>query len=140
WDVAREDWRTFRVDRIDGEVKRREPFSARPLPDGDLATYVRRSLDDRGSAHTARVLIHAPLERLRARIPAGAGRLERVSANRTRFVSGAHSLELLALHVALLGEDFVIEDPPELAETARALSARLARAARAKRGRAARST
>jgi len=130
WDETREDWRTFRVDRIEGDVKLRGPFSPRPLPEGDLARYVARSFTEHAYTHVARVIFHAPIERLRSRIAPTVGRLEPVDANRCRLVSGAHTLEVLALHVALLGEDFVIEEPPELVETARALSKRLAHAAK----------
>jgi predicted DNA-binding transcriptional regulator YafY len=133
WDETREDWRTFRVDRIEGDVKLRGPFSPRPLPEGDLARYVARSFTEHAYTHVARVIFHAPIERLRSRIAPTVGRLEPVDANRCRLVSGAHTLEVLALHVALLGEDFVIEEPPELVETARALSKRLAHAAGTKR-------
>jgi len=136
WDETREDWRTFRVDRIEGDVTLRGAFSPRPLPEGDLARYVARSFTEHAYTHVARVIFLAPIERLRSRIPPTVGRLEPVSASRCRLISGAYTLEVLALHVALLGEEFVIEEPPELVKTVRALSKRLARAAGAngKRG------
>lgn len=132
WDEAREDWRTFRLDRIDGDVKLRGAFTPRPLPEGNLAKYVARSFTEHVYTHTARVLFHAPIERLRPRVSPAVGRLEHVSANRCRLISGAHTLDVLAIHLAILGETFVIEDPPELVEAALEISKRLAHAARRK--------
>jgi hypothetical protein len=115
------------------------------VPHGDVATYLARSLSERVTTYQARVLFHAPIERVRPRIPPAVGRLERVDATRCRLESRAHSLESLLLHLTLLGEEFEIDDPPELIEAARALSERLARAvkrparARARRGAVARS-
>src|SRR5579872_2049210 len=44
WDVGRQDWRTFRVDRIEGKLKTSTHFKPRKPPEGDFATYVSKSL------------------------------------------------------------------------------------------------
>ena len=41
WDLDRQDWRTFRVDRITPRIPNGPRFSPRDLPNPDLATFVR---------------------------------------------------------------------------------------------------
>ncbi len=45
-----------------------------------------------------------------------------------RFRTGDDDLSWLALRIAMIGVDFEVEEPPELLEQLRTLSARLARA------------
>ncbi|MEM7158208.1 MAG: YafY family protein [Myxococcota bacterium] len=129
YDLEREDWRTFRVDRVDGKAVVGERFRPRPLPDGDVAAFVSRSIGPGTYAHQARVLIHAPLEHVAAKLHPSAGELTAVSKRRCLLESGANSLPGLALYVASLGEDFTVQSPPQLAEEVTALAERLSRAA-----------
>ncbi len=49
WDTEREDWRTFRVDRMRPRTPTGPRFTPRPLPgDGDLASYVARGVSSAG--------------------------------------------------------------------------------------------
>lgn len=127
FDEDRDDWRTFRLDRIEGAVSLGGRFTPRELPEGDVASYVSRSVSSRAYRHRARVLIHAPLDQVRARVPPLAGYLRRVDANRCRLESGADSLSSLAVYVAALGEEFEVEDPPELRRELDELAARIRR-------------
>jgi len=43
YDIDRSDWRTFRLDRMHQPRPARTPFTARPLPAGDLREHVRAS-------------------------------------------------------------------------------------------------
>jgi predicted DNA-binding transcriptional regulator YafY len=45
WDADRQDWRTFRVDRITPRAPTGPRFAARQPPGGDAAAFVARSLD-----------------------------------------------------------------------------------------------
>lgn len=130
WDDDREDWRTFRVDRIEGDVANGQRFVPRDVPEGDVATYVSRSVTLQPSKHRARVLFHASRSRIRERAPSLAGDLRAVGADQCRLETRAHSLEALAAHLALVGEDFEIEGPPELFDHVRKLGNRLRRATR----------
>ncbi|MFT3767616.1 MAG: YafY family protein [Minicystis sp.] len=129
WDLVRSDWRTFRVDRVAGKVTTGAPFVARPIPDGDLAAYVSRSVSTEAYTHRARVILDAPLAALAPRISPLAGRLERIDDQRCLLESGAQSLGSLALYIAQLGVDFEVIEPPELAAELHTLAARLTRAA-----------
>lgn len=129
WDVAREDWRTFRVDRITGEVNKGAPFSPRPPPEaGDLRKYVARSVSTAGYARQARVLLHAPLEEVAQHISPAAGLLEPIDDKRCSLLTGAPSLDALVLWITMLGVDFEVVEPPELVNHIRLLRARLGRA------------
>ena len=129
FDLTRDDWRTFRIDRIGGRATTRERFLPRDVPGGDIAAYVSRSVGSRAHTFQARVLIHAPLERVAARVPPLAGHLTAVSKRRCLLESGADSLRGLAWHLASVGEEFEVQTPPELAEQIAELAGRLSRAA-----------
>jgi predicted DNA-binding transcriptional regulator YafY len=130
WDRGREDWRTFRADRIDGCPAAGLRFTPRKPPDNDLAAYVSRSLAYAPYPYRARVLLHAPLETMTGRIPPSAGTLARAGAKRCTLDLGAKSLDRIAVYLALAGVDFEVQDPPELREHMRVLASRFTRAAK----------
>jgi predicted DNA-binding transcriptional regulator YafY len=130
WDVRREDFRTFRVDRITSDVSSGRRFLPRPLPDGDLASYVSRSVSVQPYTYQARIVLHATLDAMAERISPMTGRLKRLDAERCLLETGAHSLGGLGLHLAMLGVDFEVQEPVELTEQLRVLAGRLARASK----------
>lgn len=140
WDDAREDWRTFRVDRIEGDVELGRRFTPRKVPGGDIAAFVSRSVSTSPYPVRARVVFHAPAATIAERVPPLAGFLRPRGKDRCVLESGAHSLDMLAVQLALVGADFDIEEPPELVEKARELAGRLRRATRGKAARDARKT
>lgn len=135
FDEDRNDWRTFRLDRIEGAVSLGARFTARELPQGDVAAFVSQSVSSHPYPYRARVLVHAPLDQVRASVPPLAGYLTRVDAKRCRLECGAASLSLLAVYVAALGDEFEVEDPPELRRELDALAARIRRSTRRQRTR-----
>ena len=74
WDRVRNDWRTFRIDRIVGDPQVGAHFAPRASPDGgDLKGYVSRSISAPHQAEQARVVLHAPYAVMSRRIPPSAG-------------------------------------------------------------------
>jgi predicted DNA-binding transcriptional regulator YafY len=128
WDKRREAWRTFRLDRI-ASIASGPTFTPRSAPDEDVAAYVTRSVSVAPFAQRACVVLHAPLEAMRERIPPSAGQLEALEGGRCRFHTASHTLESMALWLGMLAVDFEVEQPSELREHLRRVSARLARAA-----------
>ncbi|WP_155341061.1 helix-turn-helix transcriptional regulator [Acrocarpospora corrugata] len=129
WDLGRQGWRTFRIDRIVpplGRIGAR--FTPRPLPREDSAAYVSESISSAPYTYQARVLFHAPVEEVAPRTSPAAGRLEAVDAHSCVFHAGSNSLREFAVHVAAKGFDFDVLDPPELVPVLRELSDRLRRA------------
>jgi predicted DNA-binding transcriptional regulator YafY len=131
WDRGREDFRTFRLDRVVLPIARKQAFTPRPVPDDDLTGYVRRSVTVAPYAHRVRVRLLAPLHEARARIPASYGLLSPVDDTTCRFETGGRSLEVVAAWVAMLGFEFVVEEPAELNERMRTMAQRLLRSSEA---------
>jgi predicted DNA-binding transcriptional regulator YafY len=73
WDIGRKDWRTFRIDRIEGKLKTSTRFKARQPPEGDFAAFVSKSLVYAPYPYRARVTLHAPVETVAKRVPPSAG-------------------------------------------------------------------
>jgi len=128
WDVQRDAFRTFRVDRMAPEVTTGRRFLPKPIPGGDVATYVSRSVSTTGYAYQAKIVLHAPLQAMAQRIPPTAGQLKHIDAEHCLLETGAHSLEGIAIHMALLGVDFEVQEPPELIEHLKVIAGRLRRA------------
>jgi predicted DNA-binding transcriptional regulator YafY len=127
YDLEREDWRSFRVDRMTDVSAATWRFRPRAAP--DAATYVQESVASRVYPHQARFLVHAAADAVRAQIPASAAVVRPRGAKRCEVRSGAGSLDFVLLHVVLLGHDFEVLDPPELKDRCRALADRLVSAA-----------
>jgi len=130
WDAGRQDWRTFRLDRILDPQPTGERFTPRRLPLGDIAAYMRHALQISPFLHHACVLVHAPLPALEGQLSWVGGIPEAVGPDRTRIQTAANSLDALAVWLGCLGHDFEVESPPELGEHLERVAARLARVAR----------
>ncbi|MEZ4222003.1 MAG: YafY family protein [Polyangiaceae bacterium] len=138
WDQGREDWRTFRLDRVQGAVQGGTGFTPREIPGGDAARFVARSISPEAYPLQVRVLFFAAKERVARRVPPGAGRVEAVddahcllsTGARVRDGSDSRELEFLAMHIANIGEDFEVLEPRQLARAVEALGKRLQRAAK----------
>jgi predicted DNA-binding transcriptional regulator YafY len=128
WDTGRKDWRTFRVDRIEGKLKTSVRFKPRKPPEGDFAKFVSKSLSYVALPHRARVTLFAPVESVAKRVPASAGVLEAIDEHSCMLHTGAHSLEGITIHLSMLGVDFLVHEPPELVSYMRELAQRLGRA------------
>lgn len=128
WDIGRQDWRTFRVDRIEGKLKTSTRFKPRKPPEGDFAAFVSKSLASVPYPYRARVTLHAPVDALAKRVPPSAGILEAIDERSCTLHTGSHSLEGITIHLSLLGVDFQVHEPPELIDYIRRLADRLRRA------------
>jgi predicted DNA-binding transcriptional regulator YafY len=130
WDRGRDAWRTFRVDRLAGPASTGVRFRPRPVPAKDAAAYVEQSITAAPSRFEALVTLHVGAEEIASRVPAHWGAVEPIDAHSCRFRTGDDDLTWLALRIAMLGVDFEVREPPELAEQLRTLAERLGRAAR----------
>jgi hypothetical protein len=72
--------------------------------------------------------VDAPAGEVLARINPTVGVVETVDDHRCVLVTGADSLEIVAVWIGMLGLDFHMTDPPELIEHVRALADRYRRA------------
>jgi predicted DNA-binding transcriptional regulator YafY len=129
WDRRREDWRTFRVDRLSRPAATGSRFAPRTLPAEDAAAYVQQGLAGAGSRYEARVTVHASADDIAARLPWVAGALEPIDGDRCEYRTADDDLEWLALRIAMLGVDADVHEPPELVAQLKLLAGRLRRAA-----------
>ena len=130
WDRRREDWRTFRVDRMERPASTGVGVTPRELPAKDAAAYVEQSITASPNRFEARVTLHAGADEIAGRVPAHWGTIKPVDTNTCEYRTGDDDLGWLAVRVAMLGVDFEVHEPPELVEHMRALAERLKRAAR----------
>jgi predicted DNA-binding transcriptional regulator YafY len=130
WDRGREDWRTFRIDRLLKPAPTGARFAPRKLPAKDAAAFVQQHIAGRPNRFEARVTLLASAEEMTARVPAYWGTFVSIDAHTCEYKAGDDNLGWLALRIAMLGVDFEVHEPPELIEHLRVLSDRLSRAAR----------
>ena len=127
WDVDRNDWRVFRLDRIGDPLSRGPRFRPRTPPD-DAATYVAKSISSSPYSHTARVLLHASEAEVSQRISPLVGVVTALDDGTCELRTGAHGWETLAIHLAFLGFEFTVLEPKELVGYLRDLGDRIGRA------------
>ena len=129
WDRGREDWRTFRVDRLTRPAPTGGRFTPRPLPARDAATYVEQSITGAPHRYEATVTLHLPADEVAGQIPKHWGTIEARDDRSCVFRTGDDDLGWLAVRIAMLGVECEVDEPPELAEHLRSLADRLKRAA-----------
>lgn len=125
WDLDRDDWRTFRLDRMRDVVATTWRFRPREHP--DPVGHVQRAVTEAPYRIRSRVRLHAPAERVRELVPPQVGRVEEDADGWCILVAGAQDPDVVVLHIALLGLEAELLEPPELRDAAARLSRRLAR-------------
>lgn len=113
FDLDRDDWRSFRLDRISALAPTSLRFTPRAAP--DAAAYVRNAVTRGSYRHVARVRLDAPADEVAERIPAAAATVTALGPDRCEVVTGADQLDWIALHLALIGAPVEVVEPPELA-------------------------
>jgi len=130
WDVQRDDWRTFRVDRLSQFFGTRLRFEARDLPAETAADFVAVAHGMLRVRLTATVLLRMPFAAMREHFGSWAGAAEAVDAETTAWPIGGRTLEELfaALSYVPPGIAFEVTGNDDLKAMAREVGARLARA------------
>ena len=130
WDCDRDDWRTFRVDRLERAAPAGARFELRTLPGGaDAAAYVAANLRQAPSRHNARITLHGPPAELIERWPWLRDSITPLGEDRSEYRTSDDSLDWLAMRVGMIGVEFEVHEPPELVDALRALAGRVGRAA-----------
>ncbi|MEU2593708.1 WYL domain-containing protein, partial [Streptomyces albidoflavus] len=121
WDLDREDWRTFRVDRLTPRTPTGPRFTPRALPGGDVTAYVATRF--RGAHHPdgtpawpcrGEVVLHLPATEIAGYVHDGL--VEELSPDRGRLTLGSWSWPSLAALIGRFDVDFEIVGPAELVE------------------------
>ena len=127
FDVDRDDWRTFRLDRMSEVGATTWVFRQREAP--DAKEFVARSVNQAPYRHVARVRYAAPADEVARHVGPAAASVEPVDDRSCVLVAGADHLEQLAVHLVGIGIDCEVLEPPELLDAMHALAGRLTLAA-----------
>ena len=126
WDQDREDWRTFRVDRVQQVAAVGSQFIPRKFP-GDIVAYVSQSIRYTAYTHRVRLKLVGAYDVLRKRVPNWCGQLERLDDEHCSLNMGADSPEMLVTLMVMTGMEFEMLDSHELKPDIRRIVERLAR-------------
>ncbi|PWK86503.1 putative DNA-binding transcriptional regulator YafY [Lentzea atacamensis] len=125
WDLSKEDWRTFRVDRITTEPTLAARCAPRRPPAESLGEFVSRQVSSNVYTYQAVLTIHAPLETVAERTSPMSASLEPIDDSSCRMITGADTPDRILWHLMFLGFEFDVHEPPELRDYARTLINRL---------------
>nr|WP_051551622.1 YafY family protein [Nocardioides sp. URHA0020] len=126
YDRDRQDWRSFRVDRISDPVATGQRFRPRELPAEDAPTFVRAGIKSVGQRYVVRVRMAATAEAVEEYVgrwatiePDGPGCLMTMRTD---------TLDWPLMVLAHLDAEFTVEGPPELVDRVARAGERFARA------------
>jgi predicted DNA-binding transcriptional regulator YafY len=126
FDLDRDDWRTFRIDRIRGRLQPGGRGRRRAVPGGDPAAYVQKQIRRTGEAGapSGQVRVQAPPEALRRRIPGRYASIEPDGDGGSVVTTRGPWSRQFLVWMSLLDEPFQVVGPPELVAAARSAAAR----------------
>ncbi|GAB3458344.1 YafY family protein [Streptomonospora sediminis] len=123
FDPGRGDWRTFRVDRMDGPAPARRHFTPRPLPGAGAADMLARSFAEASYRHTAHLVVGLSAEQVRSGLFAAVpGEITDTQPGRCTVRLSADSPELVVQFVAAIA---ALGAPVELARVPEEIATRL---------------
>jgi predicted DNA-binding transcriptional regulator YafY len=127
FDLNRDDWRSFRIDRLRDPETTAIRFRPRELPGGDAAAFVRAGIENMPAAYTVEVIINASVDAVRTALGPW-GTVEQVDGDRSRLLMTIDSLDWPAFAVGAVHADFEVVGPPEFVEHLREWGERFTRA------------
>jgi predicted DNA-binding transcriptional regulator YafY len=130
YDRDREDWRSLRLDRMADVRAVGSTFTAREAP--DAAAYIRRSISASPYRYVARVRFSSPYDVVAQHFSPSSATVQADGADACVVTAGGDDAERIALYLAMVGADFEVLDPPEVADAVSVVAERLRRAAGAK--------
>ena len=125
YDLERDDWRTFRLDRLTKSFATGARFVPRELPGGDAAEFVRAAINP--PRFDAVITTHAPAKTMKKWLRDD-GTVEPIDARSCRVRFSADSVEWSAVWIGMWGVDFEVHEPPELVDQVQQLHERFGRA------------
>src|SRR4051812_9878919 len=127
YDVDRDAWRTFRLDRLTAVEPTTWRFRERAHD--DPAAFVQRGVASAADRFQARVVVHAPIAEVAERTSVGSVVLSALDGTSTLLEAGGETLFGLAFHLSHLGWEFEVQEPAELRVALAEMGARALRAA-----------
>ena len=127
FDRDRQDWRSFRVDRITDPSQSGSRFRPRALPAADALTFVQAGIQQMPQRYAVRVRVAADARTV-ARAVGQWGTVSPIDDG-CLLEMNVDSLEWPVMVLAQVGADFVVESPPELTEAVTRVAATFVRSA-----------
>ena len=127
YDLDRQDWRSFRLDRLADPAPTGARFRPRELPGGDAAAFLKDSLASMPTRYDVLVRIRAPAERVR-RVVGRWGTVDDGDGSACTLAMSVDSLDWPVMVLGSLGAEFAVIRPPELHERVGEIAERFARA------------
>lgn len=121
WDLDRDAWRTFRLDRITQPRATGRGFDSRTLPAPDPATYVKRSIASIPTAYHVDVVVAAPLQAVQE-VLGRWGTASTEGPRRTRIEMDVDALSWPVMFLAALNVKVDGAEPAELRALLRQLA------------------
>lgn len=130
YDLDRNAWRSFRVDRITAPQPTAARFTPRELPAEDAAAYVIGARTDWGTPpYRVDITLHTPAYRIAGRLGEHPDHLVTVDPETCRLTEERDDApEWLAAQLISSGFEFEVHDSPELTTELRAARTRISRA------------
>jgi predicted DNA-binding transcriptional regulator YafY len=129
-DARTDEWSSFRLDWMQLRIPGGRRFSPVGLPGGDYPAFVLRTTAFGGWNVHARITVDAPAAAVLSRINPAVGVVEALDNHTCVLVTGADTVETVAVYIGMLGLDFTVTEPPELVAHLTTLAERYARAVR----------
>jgi predicted DNA-binding transcriptional regulator YafY len=107
-------WSSFRLDWMQLRIPGGPRFKPLELPGGDYPAFVLRTTAFAGWQVHVRITVHAPAAEVLSRINPTVGVVEAIDEKTCVLVTGADSVETVAVYIGMLGLDFTATEPPEL--------------------------
>jgi predicted DNA-binding transcriptional regulator YafY len=128
YDRDRQDWRSFRVDRVSTVTSSGQRFRPRELPAEDAPAFVAAGIKQMAHRYEARFRVALPADVVEADI----GRWSTVTpdGDGCRVLMPTDTLDWPLMVLARMEAEFTVEGPPELVEAIADAAARFARSAR----------
>jgi predicted DNA-binding transcriptional regulator YafY len=127
YDLTRQDWRSFRLDRLAEPRGTGARFRPRELPAADAAAFVQAAIGSYAAIYEVEALVDAPADTVRERYGRWAS-VEEVTPARSRIRMTVDQLEWPMLLLGSLGAEFEVIAPPELLDRVRDWARRFSQA------------
>jgi predicted DNA-binding transcriptional regulator YafY len=118
YDLARHDWRSFRLDRLAEPRSTGARFRTRELPTADAAEFVRAGIDARHTSYAVEALIRAPASTVREQVGRWAT-VEDTGDGQCVLRMTSDSLDWPTMALGAVGAEFEVRSPPELVDHVR---------------------
>ncbi|WP_037607404.1 helix-turn-helix transcriptional regulator [Streptacidiphilus rugosus] len=124
WDLDRDDWRMFRVDRLLSPEATGGRAAPRELPAADAAAFVSDKLRNLWPTAPVVVDFDADTDTVRAKLGQAPGEVEELPEGRSRWRVEADRLDWTAVRLLMLDLPFTVQSPPALLDQLRTFGER----------------